>query len=176
MTPWPLTTAVVAPIAGRLADRYPAGLLGAIGLAAFAAGLVLLAGLPAEPTNAAIAWRMVICGFGFGLFQSPNNRAMIAAAPPERSGGASGMLGTARLLGQTTGAALTALIFGRFPVAGTTRALELAAIVAAAAAIVSSLRLTGPGGAQARRGSKGAHAQHGKGEGEAPLRSSSRRD
>ena len=62
---------------------------------------------------------MALSGVGFGLFQTPNNRTMIAAAPRERSGGASGMLGTARLLGQTTGAALVALFLARFPSAGT---------------------------------------------------------
>ena len=55
---------------------------------------------------------MALAGAGFGLFQTPNNRTMIAAAPRERSGGASGMLGTARLLGQTIGAALVALFLG----------------------------------------------------------------
>lgn len=146
MTPWPLMTAVVAPIAGRLADRYPAGILGGIGLAVFGVGVGLLAALPATPGNADIVWRMAICGLGFGLFQSPNNRAIIDSAPRERSGGASGMLGTARLLGQTVGAALVALIFGFSGKAGTTVALALAAAIALVAAAVSSLRLIGPGG------------------------------
>lgn len=144
MTPWPLTTALVAPIAGRLADRYSAGLLGGIGLAAFAVGLALLALMPNQPSAVDIAWRMAICGFGFGLFQSPNNRAIISSAPKERSGAASGMLGTARLLGQTTGAALVALIFGRFPSSGPTVAMVGAACIAAAAAVVSCLRLLDP--------------------------------
>ena len=61
---------------------------------------------------------MALSGVGFGLFQTPNNRTMIAAAPRERSGGASGMLGTARLLGQTTGAALVALFLARYPIRG----------------------------------------------------------
>jgi DHA2 family multidrug resistance protein-like MFS transporter len=141
MTPWPLTTAVIAPIAGRLADRYPAGILGAIGLTAFAAGLALLAFLPAHPGNVDIAWRMMICGFGFGLFQTPNNRAIVGSAPRERSGGASGMLGTARLLGQTAGAALVALLFGLFDKRATTIALILAAVIALLAAGVSSTRM-----------------------------------
>lgn len=141
MTPWPLTTAIVAPIAGRLADRFPVGILNGIGLLIFAAGLGLLGLLPAHPTTAAIAWRMAVCGFGFGFFQSPNNRAIIGSAPRERSGGASGMLGTARLLGQTTGAAVAALLFGLFPRTGTTLALITAAVVAAVAAGVSCLRL-----------------------------------
>jgi DHA2 family multidrug resistance protein-like MFS transporter len=141
MTPWPLATAVAAPIAGRLADRYPAGALGGIGLACFATGLLLLALLPAHPGNADIAWRMAVCGFGFGLFQAPNNRAILGSAPRERSGGASGMLGTARLLGQTVGAALMALMFTLFGDRATTAALFVSAVVALVAAGVSCTRL-----------------------------------
>ena len=141
MTPWPLATAVIAPISGHLADRYPAGALGGIGLAVFAGGLTLLALMPGHPGALDIAWRMAICGVGFGLFQSPNNRAIITSAPPQRSGGASGMLGTARLVGQTVGAALVALLFGRAQAHGSIAALALAAIVAAAASVVSLLRL-----------------------------------
>lgn len=141
MTPWPLATAVVAPLAGRLADRHPAGILGGIGLAVFAAGLALLALLPAQPTAADIVWRMAACGAGFALFQSPNNRAILTTAPRERSGGASGMLGTARLLGQTLGAALLAVMFGVAGTHATTVALATAAGCAALAAAVSCLRM-----------------------------------
>jgi MFS transporter, DHA2 family, multidrug resistance protein len=100
ITPWPIAIAFAAPLAGRLVERYPAGLLGGIGLLLFAGGLAMLAFLPAHPATLDVVWRMALSGAGFGLFQSPNNRTMIAAAPRERSGGASGMLGTARLLGQ----------------------------------------------------------------------------
>jgi DHA2 family multidrug resistance protein-like MFS transporter len=141
MTPWPVATAIMAPLAGRLADRHSAGILGGIGMAAFATGLVLLAVLPADAGAANIGWRMAVCGMGFGFFQSPNNRAMITSAPLSRSGGASGMLGTARLLGQTVGAALVALIFG---LSGhtTVAALVVAAAFAACGGIASLLRLS----------------------------------
>jgi MFS transporter, DHA2 family, multidrug resistance protein len=144
MTPWPLMTAVLAPFAGRLADRYPAGVLGAIGLAVFSTGLASLALLPSHPSAANIVWRMAMCGMGFGLFQSPNNRAIINAAPRERSGGASGMLGTGRLLGQTVGAALVALIFGLTNQAGNGIALSIASGIALVAAVVSCVRLVEP--------------------------------
>ncbi|GCC47492.1 hypothetical protein chiPu_0031731, partial [Chiloscyllium punctatum] len=93
ITPWPIAVAFAAPIAGWLVERYPAGLLGGIGLLVFATGLGTLALMPANATPIDVIWRMALAGVGFGLFQTPNNRTMIAAAPRERSGGASGMLG-----------------------------------------------------------------------------------
>ena len=142
MTPWPLATMVMAPIAGRLLDRVHAGLLGGIGLAIFATGLFMLAALPQEATHLEIMLRMLLCGAGFGLFQSPNNHTILTAAPLERSGGASGMLSTARLVGQTTGAALVALSFNLFADNGTHASLIAAGSFACVAAIVSSLRMS----------------------------------
>jgi DHA2 family multidrug resistance protein-like MFS transporter len=101
MTPWPTTVALVAPIAGRLADRYSAGTLCGIGLGVLTSGFLLLAALPAQPQAADIVWRMMICGFGFGLFGSPNNRAIIASAPRERSGGSGAIQSADRLLARS---------------------------------------------------------------------------
>ncbi len=142
MTPWPLAIALMAPVAGRLADRYPAGLLGGVGLIVMAAGLGLLAFFPAGGTAAAFIWRMALCGAGFGLFQSPNNRAMLAAAPRARSGSAGGMLSTARLVGQAVGAAGVAILFRLNPTHGSRSALYLAAALAFLASLVSLVRLT----------------------------------
>jgi MFS transporter, DHA2 family, multidrug resistance protein len=141
MTPWPLVIIVAAPLSGVLSDHLSAGWLGGIGLAMLTVGLLLLATLGAHPEPLQIAWRMALCGAGFGIFQSPNNRTMLASAPRERSGGASGMLGTARLTGQTMGAALVALIFGVTPKHGPTIALYVAAVFAAAASVVSTMRV-----------------------------------
>lgn len=157
ITPWPIAIAIVAPLAGRLADRYPAGLLGGIGLVVFACGLAALAALPAEASTFDIAWRMFLSGAGFGLFQSPNNRTMVAAAPRERSGGASGMLGTARLLGQTTGAALVALLLARYEVEGTRYALMAAVGFAILGALLSTMRLSSAGS----RGAESIRVQEG---------------
>jgi DHA2 family multidrug resistance protein-like MFS transporter len=110
-------------------------------------GLGALAWLPASPSMADVIWRMALAGAGFGLFQTPNNRTMIAAAPRERSGGASGMLGTARLLGQTTGAGLVSLFLARYPLDGTRISLLAAVGFALLGAALSVLRLS-PAGAR----------------------------
>jgi DHA2 family multidrug resistance protein-like MFS transporter len=110
------------------------------------AGFVLLAALPAHPHAADIVWRMIICGFGFGFFGSPNNRAIITSAPRERSGGADAIQSTARLLEQTVGSALVALIFdfaGPSGGIGATAAILLAAGFTAFAAVLTFLRLSG---------------------------------
>ncbi len=144
LTPWPLATMVMAPLAGYLIERVHAGLLGALGLFIMAAGLFF-------PGSAA----RVTCGYQYyladdlmwcwiGLFQSPNNHTIITSAPRERSGGASGMLGTARLLGQSSGAALVALMLNQFGDNGTHVSLMAAAILAVIAACVSGLRITQP--------------------------------
>ncbi len=143
MTPWPLALALAAPLAGRLADRYAAGILGGLGLLVMAAGLVLLAFLPASGSPAAFVWRMALCGLGFGFFQAPNNRVIMASAPRARSGAAGGMLSAARLLGQALGAAGVAILFRAYGAAGSNFALWLAALLALAGAAVSVVRLTG---------------------------------
>jgi DHA2 family multidrug resistance protein-like MFS transporter len=140
MTPWPLVVAIMAPIGGRLSDRFSAGILGGLGLILLAVGMALLAMLPATPSIADIVWRMMVCGFGFGFFQTPNMKAIMSSAPPHRSGSASGIVATARLIGQTTGAAAAALCFilaGRDGAA-----LALGAGFAALGSVMSFLRMT----------------------------------
>ena len=140
----------MAPIAGRLADRYPAGLLGGLGLAVMTIGLLLVLFLPPRPAQIDVAWRLAVCGIGFGFFQSPNNRLMIASAPRDRAGAGSGMLSTSRLLGQTTGSALVALVFGVTHGGagaielGTKLTIGMAAGFAGLAMVLSTLRLAQP--------------------------------
>lgn len=145
MMAWPLAVAVIAPIAGRLSDRYPPAILGGVGLVCLAVGMAALGLLGPGAPVWDICWRMALCGFGFGLFQSPNNRAMLETAPMSRSGAASGMLGTARLTGQSLGAALVGLLLGRIGLSGAQTALLLGAGFAFVAAITSMSRLAVPG-------------------------------
>lgn len=140
-TPWPVTVAVMGIVAGRLSDRFTAAILGGLGLAILAAGLLLMAVLPPAPGNFDIGWRLVVCGIGFGLFQAPNLRALMMSVPAARSGGASGIVASSRLTGQATGAALVALCFGISAANGPALALTLGAVFAAGGCVASFLRL-----------------------------------
>jgi DHA2 family multidrug resistance protein-like MFS transporter len=142
MTPWSVVVAIMAPIAGRLSDRHSAGALGGLGLLMLGIGMALLAMLPPSPSVLDIVWRMAICGCGFGFFQSPNMKAIMSSAPDGRSGGASGIVATARLIGQTIGAALAALCFALAGSEGATLALALGAGFGALGCVMSFLRLT----------------------------------
>lgn len=147
MTPWPAALVVVAPLAGRLADRYAAGPLCGAGLGGMTIGMLLLARLPADAPMLAIMAPMLLCGAGFGLFQSPNNRAFMASAPLDRSGACAGMMTTARLTGQTIGGLIVATVLALTGVGPTAvgRGVGIAMVVAVgfavAATAVSLLRL-----------------------------------
>ena len=78
-------------------------------------GLALVALQLGDPDATWLVWLLALCGLGFGFFQSPNNRLIIGSAPPERSGGAAGLQSSGRLIGQSFGAALMAVAFGRAP-------------------------------------------------------------
>jgi DHA2 family multidrug resistance protein-like MFS transporter len=141
ITPWAVLVGIMAPIAGRLSDRYPPGLLGGIGLLALSGGMLSLLLMPVHPSSLGIGWRMALCGLGFGFFQAPNLKAIMSSAPPERAGGASGIVATSRLVGQASGAALVALCFTLAGTHGTSWALALGAASAALASIASFARL-----------------------------------
>jgi DHA2 family multidrug resistance protein-like MFS transporter len=141
MAPWAIVVAAMAPIAGRLSDSQAPGLMGGIGLVILSAGMAAMALLPADASVLRITLGMAVCGLGFGLFQSPNLKAIMSAAPPQRAGGASGMVAMARLNGQALGAALVALCFGIAGSQGPTVALGLGAGFAALGALASAARL-----------------------------------
>jgi DHA2 family multidrug resistance protein-like MFS transporter len=141
ITPWPVMVAVIAPVAGRLARRLAPGRLASCGLLILSLGLTLVAMLPAHAGVLNICWRMLICGFGYGIFLPPNASTQIAAVPKIRSGGASSMGATCRVLGQSIGAALVAGLFGFYPASGSAFALYAAAGIAVFGAIVSSFRV-----------------------------------
>ncbi|WP_312587968.1 MFS transporter [Comamonas terrigena] len=140
---WPLALAISAPWVGRMIGRWPAGRLGAVGMALFALGLWALALLPQDASNWNVVWRMALCGMGFAFFQSPNNFTIVTSAPLHRSGAASGMLGAARHVGQGLGAVLLAaafLVWNREPGQAEQYALLLSGCCAVLAGCFSVLR------------------------------------
>jgi DHA2 family multidrug resistance protein-like MFS transporter len=141
ITPWPLAMMVVAPIAGVLSDRFPAGVLGGIGMSIATVALCLLGFLPVDATYFDIAWRMALCGMGTGLFLAPNARLIVASAPIERAASAGGLVSTTRLTGQTLGATLLAALLAMHVGAGRTPAF-VAAGLTLIAGICSVVRLS----------------------------------
>ncbi|GIW07521.1 MAG: MFS transporter [Dehalococcoidia bacterium] len=110
----PLTILWVAPVGGRLVDRLGPRQPATAGLALVTVAIVLLAMVRADTWPAWAAVVLALYGAGAGLFQAPNNSAVLGAAPPERRGVASGTLATMRQLGQVVGvAAAGALWAGR---------------------------------------------------------------
>ncbi len=142
--PWPIALAIIAPLSGKLADSVSPAILGGVGLMLFATGLVSVGFIPQNPETWDIAWRLALCGAGFGLFQAPNNRLMIGSTPMERSGAASGMLGTARLLGQSFGAALIGFLLARWGIDQVSNFFFIAAFFAILGSGMSLARLKQP--------------------------------
>lgn len=124
-TAWPIGIVLAAPQAGRLADRYPPALLSTAGLGVFTLGLALLALLPDHAAAFEICWRELLCGIGFGFFQSPNNREMLANVSREHSGSASGVLAIVRTFGQCLGAAGVEVILAVYAAHALGAGLEL---------------------------------------------------
>ena len=146
MTPWPLAVAMAAQVAGRLSDRVSSAWLSALGGCVMALGLAGAALCPATAGPSALAPFIVLCGLGFGLFQTPNNRNLFMAAPPHRSAAAGGAQGTARLTGQTAGAVLMTLILATLSLeTAAVLGLGLAAALALAAGMISLLRANSAG-------------------------------
>lgn len=114
LTPLPLTMAVIAPLSGTLADRVGSRWLSPIGLAIVCLGLFLLGQINAQSTMLDIIWRLVLIGIGQGVFQSPNTRTIMGAAPHEEQGEASGLLATGRVIGQSLSVALAGTVFAAF--------------------------------------------------------------
>jgi MFS family permease len=111
LTPLPLTLAMTAPVSGRLADRLGSRWLSPIGLAIACFGLFLLSQITVQSPVWDIIWRLVVIGIGQGLFQSPNTRTIMGAAPRNAQGEASGLLATGRVIGQSMSVALVGTVF-----------------------------------------------------------------
>jgi len=142
ITPWPVGVALAAIAAGRLADSHSPRLLCTGAIVVLLTGLTLLYWLPGEASAGDVAWRMFVCGAGFGLFSTPNNRAMILNTPISRTSAGGALLATCRLTGQAFGAALASLVFSHWQTAGGVAAIGGAMGLAAMALVLCALRQT----------------------------------
>ncbi len=116
MTAIPLTIFVVAPLSGRLSDRFGSRGLSFIGAGVGSLGVLLMSGVIGKGLNHSInSWEIVLflclMGFALGLFQTPNNNAIMASVPKEKLGTASALIATIRNLGMVTGAGLATSLF-----------------------------------------------------------------
>ncbi|GBQ18772.1 MFS transporter [Tanticharoenia sakaeratensis] len=140
LTGWPVGIVLIAQVAGRLSDRLSASVVSSCGLGIVGAAYSMTAFIRPESSDFSILARFLLAGIGFGLFVSPNNRALMLAAPHARSAGASALLSLARLLGQTCGAMATAFVFARVAQDRTTVCLLAGAGTAWVAAVLSAGR------------------------------------
>jgi MFS family permease len=145
---FPLAFGMVAPLAGRLADRVGARPLCVMGMGLVCASLLLLGA-----TRPPVGWFLVLLactGVGMGLFTSPNNASIMGAAPESHAGMASGVLNMTRGLGTALGLAVTGTVFtvaGGDVDGGAAHAFSVTAYALAAiafgAGVVSALRSAG---------------------------------
>ncbi|HEX8161488.1 MAG TPA: MFS transporter [Pyrinomonadaceae bacterium] len=111
MTAQPIVVALVTPFSGTLSDRIGSRTLAALGMLVLAAGLVLLGVAAGSASLAPIAGALGVVGLGIGLFVSPNNSALMGAAPRQRQGIAAGILATSRNVGMVLGVGLAGAVF-----------------------------------------------------------------
>jgi DHA2 family multidrug resistance protein-like MFS transporter len=135
MISWPIMLGLTSPLAGRLSDRFSPGVLATVGLGLLSCGLALYAMLPSHPATFEIVVAGAVCGMGFGLFKSPNDRELMMSAPRELSSSASGVLAAVRTSGQAVGATLVAITFAAFGASVAGAAADAAIAPAAHAAL-----------------------------------------
>ena len=146
----PFAFGIVAPLAGRFADKVGARPLTVVGMTLVTVALGVMAGT--RPTTVPFLLFLAVIGVGMGLFTSPNNASIMGAAPAQHAGMASGVLNMTRGMGTALGLALTGSIFtvaggDAGPMERASHAFSVTAfvlaLIAAAAGVVSGLRSNG---------------------------------
>jgi EmrB/QacA subfamily drug resistance transporter len=133
LTPFPVAMAIVSPAAGALSDRIGSRWLAPIALAITAIALLLLTQLDATSSMLAMGWRLALAGVGLGMFQAPNTRTLMDAAPESQQGMASGVFATTRVTGQALSVAVAGALFAAFGGAAAGSALATQTLHLAAA-------------------------------------------
>jgi MFS family permease len=134
LTAQPIVMAIVAPIAGAMSDRIGSRPLAVAGMFVLALGLLVLGRVSPHGAIWQIALWLAVVGFGVGLFTSPNNSALMGAAPRHRQGIAAGVLASARNVGMVLGVGIAGAIFMQY---GVVEALYTASALAVVGAVIS---------------------------------------
>jgi len=111
LTAQPIVMAIAAPLSGTLSDRIGVRLPATLGMSILGGGMLLLSRLGSASPWVQILLSLAIVGLGTGIFVSPNNSAVMGAAPRHRQGIASGVLATARSLGMVLGIGFAGAIY-----------------------------------------------------------------
>jgi EmrB/QacA subfamily drug resistance transporter len=110
----PIMMAIFSPFAGRLSDKIEPRVIASFGMGFTAAGLVLLILINNNTALMYIIASLMLLGFGFALFSSPNMNAIMSSVDKRFYGIASASVGTMRLLGQMLSMGIVTLIFALF--------------------------------------------------------------
>jgi EmrB/QacA subfamily drug resistance transporter len=138
----PIIIVLTAPVAGILSDRFGAAIISLIGLVLMAVGCLLVSTFDTELTVLNYIVAIIPYGLGVGMFQSPNNSAIMGAAPKERLGIASGLLSLSRILGQTAGVPLVGALFSFVTIASAKLASNVDVTNAPVDALVLGTQIT----------------------------------
>ena len=142
----PAAMALASPLSGWWTDRFGDRVVMIIGLSSTVLGLTLVGTLRPDSTHWEFLWKTSFIGFGVGLFQSPNMKAMMSLAPPGRRGVTSGLASLSRTMGTISGMPVLTMIFSRALAGGTGarggKAAAQASPEALTAALAASYRFT----------------------------------
>ena len=141
---WSLGVGIMAPVSGYLSGRISIAKICAVGAMGMAAGMAWLLFLDAQSHFGWVAASMILAGAGFGLFQTPNNRALLAGVPRHRAAAAGGMQATTRVYGQSFGTALVAIAFSLGGEWGPMLGIGVAVICALGSVVVNIARHFNP--------------------------------
>lgn len=114
MAVFPISMGLTAPISGALSDRFGSRVISLLGLILIASAALLISSLDEAVGIGGYILRLAPLGIGMGMFNSPNNSAVMGAAPRERLGLASGLLSLTRSLGQISGLPLMSALFALY--------------------------------------------------------------
>ncbi len=138
----PVLGGIVAPFSGALSDRFGSRIISLFGLVLMIVGCLLLSTVDAQLTELGYMLRVAPFGIGLGMFQSPNNSAIMGGVPRERLGLASGLLSLSRTLGQTAGVPLLGAIFAALTLTSANLAANTNVTTAPAEALVYGVQGT----------------------------------